>query len=512
MAAMSAGGPRESGAVHSRQVGDRPRCDALAGRLERADAVGEAGSVTCGGLVRIELALADGLVREARYQAYGCPATLACTRETTARVSGVPFLEAASLSEAAIGAAVGLSPADQASAGLALDALHAALGNAAVSFAGASLSGRESDENGVLVGMSGGVDSAVAAMLLKEEGYGVVGATLRLWSDPGPGAERSCCSPETVRRARRVAHGLGLPHLTIDASKAFYEQVVRYFVAEYEAGRTPNPCAKCNARVRFGLMLDVAGRLGLRRIATGHYARLAGDPPYLARGADRLKDQSYVLAEVGPDVLRQVIFPLGAMTKAEVRELAGRAQLEGHAVPESQEICFVPDDDHRRFLRDELGESPGTIEDREGRVVGRHSGTYNFTVGQRKGLGIAGESPSYVVALDAERGVVVVGEASDLAVGEVTIGGLVRHRPRAATQTSLQLRSMGAAVPAHVGGAGRPGADTTREEQVSVVLDKPVCGVAPGQTAVVYDGDEVVTLAGTIVATAPWTEETRAPG
>ncbi len=144
----------------------------------------------------------------------------------------------------------------------------------------------------------------MAAMLLKRQGYRVVGVTLQLWNDPTSCDDRSCCSPETVRRARRVAHSLGIPHLTVDASEVFYSQVVQYFVDEYQAGRTPNPCSKCNARVRFGLMLDLARRLGLTRIATGHYARLTGDPPRLTRGVDRGKDQSYVLAEVAPDILQ----------------------------------------------------------------------------------------------------------------------------------------------------------------------------------------------------------------
>ncbi len=198
--------------------------------------------------------------------------------------------------------------------------------------------------------MSGGVDSAVAAMLLKRQGFRVVGVTLKLWSDPSSRDERSCCSPEAVSRARRTAHSLGIPHLTIDASEAFYREVVGYFVEEYGKGTTPNPCTKCNARLRFGVMLETAARLGLSRIATGHYARLGGSPPGLIRGVDRSKDQSYVLAEVTPETLRRVVFPLGEMNKTEVRAMASEAGLEGHGVPESQEICFVADDDHKRFL------------------------------------------------------------------------------------------------------------------------------------------------------------------
>jgi tRNA-specific 2-thiouridylase len=291
--------------------------------------------------------------------------------------------------------------------------------------------------------------------------------------------------------------------VTVDASQAFYSQVVEYFVEEHRMGRTPNPCAKCNARIRFRLMLDLADRLGLRWIATGHYARLMGDPPYLARGVDRGKDQSYVLAEVSPDILSRAIFPLGGMTKVKVRALAAEAGLEGHAAPESQEICFVPDDDHRRFLRGRIGEHPWSIVDGSGRVVGRHSGTYNFTVGQRKGLGIAAPEPRYVVGIDAGRCEVVVGEASQAAVGAVTIGHLTRHRPGPVGQGYSQLRSAGRVVPAHLISLEPADPISSREAEVMMVLEEPAYGVAPGQTAVFYDR-EVVALAGTITSTSRW--------
>lgn len=489
------------GSAYGERVAERLRSSEGAGRLEAAGAVGEAGSAVCGALVRIELAVGEGVLQEARYQAYGCPGTLACAGEVVARAKGVSVLTAAAISEREISIALGLVPSKQTSAELAVEALHAALGSAIS--AGLELSGpdRAADERGVLVGMSGGVDSAVAAMLLQREGYRVVGATLKLWSDAASCDDRSCCSPETVRRARRVAHSLGIPHLTVDASEAFYAQVVQYFVDEYRVGRTPNPCSKCNARLRFSLMLDLARRLGLTRIATGHYARLTGEPPCLTRGVDRSKDQSYALAEVTPDVLRQAVFPLGGMTKVEVRALAVEAGLEGHAAPESQEICFVPDDDHRRFLRERLGERPGSIVDRMGLVVGRHVGTYNYTIGQRKGLGIAASKPLYVVALDAARHEVVVGEASELAVGAVTVGHLTRHCRAESARGSVQVRSAGAAIPAQLCSGEPADATSSPDSEVAVILEEPAYGVAPGQTAVMYDG-EVVTLAGTIMSTA----------
>ncbi len=338
------------------------------------------------------------------------------------------------------------------------------------------------------VGMSGGVDSAVTAFLLQQQGHRVVGVTLRLWSDPEVHDERACCSPETAERAKTVAHHLGIPHLVIDAVEEFREKVVEYFIAEYGRGRTPNPCAKCNSRLRFELLLCVARRLGLEAVATGHYARLLGDPAVLARGVDPVKDQSYVLAEVSPETLRQCIFPLGTMTKAEVRAVAAQAGLAQRISPESQEICFVPNDDYRSFLRKSIGERPGAIVDVSGKALGEHSGTYNFTIGQRKGLGIGFHEPLQVVALDADQALVMVGAPDAGRVRAVELSDVVVHQQAPVGAVGAQLRSQGHALPAWVEGGHR------------VVLERPEGGVAPGQTAVVYEGDRVV-LAGTIAST-----------
>jgi tRNA-uridine 2-sulfurtransferase len=344
------------------------------------------------------------------------------------------------------------------------------------------------DRAGVLVGMSGGVDSSVAAMLLQRAGYRVVGVTLRLWDEPGGAGERTCCSGDAVLRAAAVARSLGIPHYTLDAREVFRARVVDYFVDEHARGMTPNPCMKCNARVRFGLMLDMASRLGLDHVATGHYARMMGEPPGLARGIDHRKDQSYVLAEVDPAVLRRVLFPLGEMRKPQVRALAAQEGLIGASQPESQEICFIPDDDHRRFLTGRLGPRPGPVVDAAGREVGTHGGTYNFTIGQRKGLRIAGQAPSYVVALDAELRHVVIGELAALAVRRLRVIDVVWHRPLGDMPSVVQFRSSGGRV------AGR------MTDSSTIVFDEPAMGVAPGQTAVVYEGENVV-AAGTIVET-----------
>ena len=349
------------------------------------------------------------------------------------------------------------------------------------------------DPRGVLVGLSGGVDSAVAALVLADRGYRVTGVTLALWSDPM--VTREAHGPqETVAQGRSVAAELGIPHVTVDAAEAFCSKVVEYFVAEYGRGRTPNPCVKCNSRFRFRLMVEVARSLGLRYVATGHYARVVGDPPSLARGIDRDKDQSYVLAEVAPELLGEVVFPLGSLTKDEVRAIAASAGLQSAEARESQEICFVPDNDHKKFLTSRLGKRPGSIVDVSDRVLGRHEGTYNYTIGQRRGLGLAGEQPAYVISVRPDRGQVVVGSAADAAVGVVTICDVVRHRSLGGGAVTVQLRSAGGSIPAHMSG------------ETTIVLHEPATGVAPGQTAVVYEEDNVV-IAGTIESTARWGEE-----
>lgn len=486
------------GAAYGERVAERLASCVWAGRLEDPDGVGEAGTVDCGSLVTIELAVDEGFIAGARYRAVGCPATLASASEVCSRAAGSRILEAAAISESQVCAALGLRPDKEYTAGIALDALHGALGSvlgAALSGAGAKDAkgwARPSETRGILVGMSGGVDSSVAALLLRDAGMDVVGITLRLWHEPGLAGESICCSPESVRRARRVAHQLGIPHLTLDATEMFRSRVVEYFVSEYAHGRTPNPCAKCNARLRLGLMLDAARRLGLDGIATGHYARMAGSPPCLARGEDVKKDQSYVLAEVPPDVLGDLVLPLSGMTKVEVRAIAARAGLEGCSLPESQEICFVPDDDHRRFLRDRLGDRPGEIVDQAGKVLGTHSGTYNFTVGQRRGLGLPAAEPWYVSRIDAVRRRVFVGSLADTAVRTVHVAGLTVHRAVLPHELSLQCRSSGPAVPVQ-----RVEIDG---DAMTVALAEPAYGVAPGQTAVVYAGAHVV-AAGTIAGT-----------
>lgn len=507
---------------------------------------GSAGSHECGSLITIQVRLDDDMVEAAGFRAYGCPETLASAAEAARQVEGRSLLEAALVSEAALIETLELPPDKWSRAAAAGDALHAALGQALL--CSARTAADRGDPRGVLVGMSGGVDSTVAALLLREQGYRPVGATLKLWTDPESNTENSCCSGEAVQRARRVAHRLGIPHFTLNAVEAFFADVVQYFLAEYSAGRTPNPCAKCNARLRFGLLAEAAARLGLGKIATGHYARLTGDPPRLARGAYEPKDQSYVLSEIAPELLEHTLFPLGELDKLAVRTLAREAGLEGFDVPESQEICFVPQAGHRTFLRRHLGARPGVIVNAAGQPLGRHSGTYNFTIGQRRGHGVAAAEPLFVTHINPEKAEVVIGLHDELAVEELVLEGVTVHRPRVPTRGLVQTRSSGEPSPGVVAGpAGAEGScslangrhatgnamaeGNADEDQTApgssatdgigattdvttaaadpdlsepgrwlVRFDSPAFGIAPGQTAVLYDGDEVV-LAGTIAET-----------
>lgn len=378
----------------------------------------------------------------------------------------------------------GLTLLEAASVGgepLAVEALAAAIGPA--------FTARPSRSR-VAVAMSGGVDSAVA---LLHAGPDAIGVTLRLWVDPAaPHGERACCSPDAVRAARAACHSRGLPHVTLDLREEFRRSVVEPFVAGYGAGRTPNPCTRCNGHFRFGELLDFCGRAGARRLVTGHYARTARHRGrlLLARGVDGEKDQSYMLAQLDPAVLESIWFPLGGQTKAETRAQAERAGLAAARRPESQEACFLGGDDYRAFLeRRGLPRSAGPIVDEAGRTVGMHEGHWRFTPGQRRGLGVAAGAPLYALRTVAETNTVVVGPRASLGSTTMTVHGTL-HLPVERVAAKLRYRSPAVAARAV------PVAGGFRLE-----LEEPAYAVAPGQTAVLYEGDAVVG-AGVIDATA----------
>ncbi len=347
----------------------------------------------------------------------------------------------------------------------------------------------------VLVAMSGGVDSSVAAALLVETGHRVVGATMKTFCySETPAHSRTCCGLDGIMDARRVCDRLGIPHYVFDVEEAFTRAVIDDFVAEYAAGRTPNPCVRCNSNTKIPDLLRRGRMLGANAIATGHYARVAegGDgTPRLRRGLDRAKDQSYFLWGVPRAVLPYLRFPVGALTKPEVRERARSLGLSTADKPESQEICFVPTGDYGDLLERRLGPDhpslrPGPVVSRDGAVVGEHAGYARYTVGQRKGLGGGRGRPLYVLGVVPERNEVVVGGVEALGRQGVAVRDLnwLAPPPAPGERILLQLRHRARAVPATV--------EALSGDEARFTLDAPQRAVTPGQSGVVYREDEVV--------------------
>ncbi len=487
---------------------------------------GAAGGAACGDLARISFTVEAERIAAISFDAEGCGATRAATAAVAELVDGAPVLEAAALDGDAVDAAIGgLTTAKRHAAVLATDALHRALSSAAAAdtklaaYPSASMTSTTSDqgrvaaaapaEDGrrdpspaperVAVAMSGGVDSAVAALLARERGAEVVGVTVKLWSDPETDGAKACCSPEAVLGARALAHSLGIPHFTLDLEREFRRRVVGRFLSGYATGSTPNPCILCNGEVRIAAMVDLAERLGAARLLTGHYARIVddGDGPLLAAAADGAKDQSYMLAALPTELLARLGFPLTELTKPEVREIAARHGLPVARKAESQDLCFLAGQGKRGFLRrhGDLQEREGAILDRSGRALGRHRGHHDFTVGQRRGIGVSAPEPLYVLATDAAANTVTVGTRAELEARRVSIRGAVLHRDGSRVD-GVRLRYRSRALPAAIG-AVAPGS----HETLDVALGEPFAGAAPGQTAVLLCGEAIVGH-GTIAAAA----------
>ena len=349
----------------------------------------------------------------------------------------------------------------------------------------------------VLVGMSGGVDSSATAALLLEQGYDVVGVTLKLWpQDCVNRAEDKCCGPQAVMDARSVSAKLGIPYYLVDESGLFQEKVIQYFADEYRAGRTPNPCVMCNQHLKFGVLLDRARQLGCESIATGHFARLERDPVtghvQLLRGRDLRKDQSYFLFSLRQDQLARSLFPLGEKTKADTREVARACSLRTADKEESMEICFVPDRDYGKFLRDSrLAVSHrGEIVDVTGRKLGEHEGIEFYTIGQRRGLGISSANPLYVIELDAAQNRVVVGDESQLNRDRFEITNCNWIAAERQSESSEPFTCMAKIRYNHPGAEAQV---TARSGGLATVRMKEVArAVTPGQACVLYDGDRVL--------------------
>jgi tRNA-specific 2-thiouridylase len=365
----------------------------------------------------------------------------------------------------------------------------------------------------VVVALSGGVDSSTAAALLVERGYHVIGMMMRLWSEPPPlslspsygGGARDghnrCCSPESVADARAVCAQLGIPFYLLNFEIEFKTRVVDYMIDGYARGVTPNPCVECNRAVKFGALLDKARAFGADYVATGHYARVrerAGKFELL-RGVDPEKDQSYALCLLSQAQLARTLFPLGEFTKDQTREVARRFNLRVAARAESQDLCFVADGDYRGFLRRHAPSTlvSGDIVDRRNRVLGRHAGLANYTIGQRKGLGLAVGEPLFVVELDTARNRLIIGRADELGKRELIaamVNWITGAPPRGETRVTAKIRYRAIESRARV--MPREG------ERVRVIFDQPLRDIAPGQAVVFYDG-EVCLGGGLIQASSP---------
>lgn len=448
---------------------------------------GTAGGAPCGDLLRISLEIDEGRISRVTRAAQGCAVARAASAAIAEEVEGITVLDAARIDEAKVAELLGgLASTHWHAAELAVDALSRALALATLNepLLAESPEGAER----MLVALSGGVDSGLAAWLALERGAEVVAVTLKLWQDPLNDGERSCCSPEAVLRARRLAHSLGVAHLTLDLREQFGNEVVAPFSSGYAAGRTPNPCVTCNGDVRIDAMIDLADRLGAEKLITGHYARVVSDEQgaLLARPVDLAKDQTHMLARLAPDSVARLELPLAHLTKSEVRSLAAEADLAVASQPESQDLCFLAGEEKIEFLRRHGGieDRPGEIVNTEGEVLGTHRGHHRYTVGQRRGLRLGGGTPLFVLEVDPELNQVVVGPREQLARGCVHLSDTRLYRELDQID-SVRLRSHQDPIPCSAREENPPGA-------LELNLAEPALGVAPGQSATLYAGDLVV--------------------
>ena len=345
----------------------------------------------------------------------------------------------------------------------------------------------------VVVAMSGGVDSSVAAYLLNEQGYEVVGVTMRLWTverDDLPRNARRCCSVEDVEDARRVCDVIGVPHYFMNFEREFQKHVVDYFVEEYQRGRTPHPCLACNDKIKFDFLLRRAMFLDADYIATGHYARIRRDDDefVLLKGLDASKDQSYVLFTLHQPELERLLLPVGEHEKSDIRDIAARAGLPVATKPDSQEICFIPDDDYRKFVGERSKPKPGNLVDLEGNVLGDHPGIQFFTVGQRRGLGLTGNTgdPLYVISIDSKTNEVVLGGSDELMQTELWATRVTftsREAPSSPIEVTAKIRYKAQEAPATL---------TPHGDWAEIQFHEPQRAITPGQAVVFYSGDRVI--------------------
>ena len=344
----------------------------------------------------------------------------------------------------------------------------------------------------VVIAMSGGVDSSVAAALLKQQGYEVIGMMLRLWSEPGKEDTNRCCTPDSMMQARRVAAKLDIPFYVVDAKDVFRKTVVQYFLDGYAAGETPNPCLVCNRAIRWEFLLDRALALGAEHLATGHYARTrkTGDGRIrLLRSVDEMKDQSYVLHVLTQDKLQRALFPVGEYPKSEIRQITESFGLPTASRADSQDLCFLAGEDYRTFLQRNAPyiNPPGDIVTPQGKVLGKHCGLANYTIGQRKGLGITSPVPLYVISKSVIENTLVVGAEDELgarALKVKDVNWVSGEVPPTSFHTMVKIRYTARPVPAT--------AIPLQGGRVEVQFESPARDITPGQAAVFYVGDEVI--------------------
>lgn len=346
----------------------------------------------------------------------------------------------------------------------------------------------------VLLGMSGGVDSSVSAILLKQQGYEVIGITMKLWEGDEEEQEGSCCNLSSTLDAKRVCDIIGIPHYTLNFKEEFRNKVIDNFICEYANCRTPNPCIECNRYLKFGAMYEKAKELGCDYIATGHYAKIAYDNKYqknvLKKSASIKKDQSYVLYNIPKELLDHIIFPLGDFeTKDEIREIARQKNLAVATKPDSEDICFIPDGNYKKFLEKHSDIKPkeGNIVNRRGEILGKHNGLYNYTIGQRKGLGISYKAPLFVLGFNKAKNEVIVGEEAELYRKEMKVGNinlLLMDKIEKTLDVTVKIRYSSKPAEALI--------NQTEAGNVQVIFKEPQRGITPGQSAVFYIDDVVV--------------------
>lgn len=464
------------------------------GEMVDAGGTGTAGSITdCGDMVKIFIKVDRDKLARVTFKTIGCPAAIASGSMTTELATDKTLDEAAMIASETVDAALGgLPKTKRRCSNLGAEALQAAIEDLISQKDFEAV--RPENDRRVAVAMSGGVDSSTAAAILKKDGYDVIGITMRLHDTvAGEAVKRTCCSPLDIGDARSVAGRIGFPHFSVDFREVFRREVIDTFCADYLSGRTPNPCMECNRQIKFKNLIEKASKLGAGKVATGHYVNIIWNEKlgrYLIKRAyDRKKDQSYMFWAASQKVLAKLLTPLGGSKKAETRRLAAEFGLPVALKAESQEICFIPDNDYRRFLEDHNGyrPEPGPIVDLSGRRLGTHRGLPFYTVGQRRGLGIAHPEPLYVLAINTEKNMLVVGAMSEFYTKTLTAtrtNFILFDDLKNPMEAAVMYRYNMQPVPAKISplGAGR----------IKVDFADAQGGIAPGQSVVLYDGDLVV--------------------